>query len=174
MVGSAAVLGTVAACASMQPTNAAAKPVILVTSFGTSYASSRHSTIGAIESDIREAFPEYDVRRAFTAQLVIDHIEYKRGIRTDGLTMSIYSSIMVAATPIGSAIMNALLKGAGFNQNAVFGVDVQSAAAQTALTTSYIWIETGAYALGAVLIMFFTVEKNLKAEQEEIKRRKGL
>ena len=83
MVGSAAVLGTVAACASMQPTNAAAKPVILVTSFGTSYASSRHSTIGAIESDIREAFPEYDVRRAFTAQLVIDHIESDTGRHID-------------------------------------------------------------------------------------------
>ena len=31
---------------------------------------------------------------------VIDHIEFKSGIRTDGLTMSIYSSVMVAATPI--------------------------------------------------------------------------
>lgn len=37
---------------------------------------------------------------------VIDHIEFKSGIRTDGLTMSIYSSLMVAATPI----MNAVLK----------------------------------------------------------------
>lgn len=56
-------------------TTAAAKPAILVTSFGTSFADSRHITIGAIESDIREAFPEYDVRRAFTAQIIIDHIE---------------------------------------------------------------------------------------------------
>lgn len=30
---------------------------------------------------------------------VIDHIEYTRGIRTDGLTMSVYSALMVAATP---------------------------------------------------------------------------
>ena len=30
---------------------------------------------------------------------VIDHVEYKHGIRTDGPTMSIYSSLMVAATP---------------------------------------------------------------------------
>lgn len=105
---------------------------------------------------------------------VIDHIEFKSGIRTDGLTMSIYSSIMVAATPIGSAIMNGLLNGAGFNQNAVFGVDIQSAAAQAALTTSYIWIETAAYAIGGLLILLFTVEKNLKSEQEEIRKRKGL
>lgn len=105
---------------------------------------------------------------------VIDHIEYKSGIRTDGLTMSIYSSIMVAATPIGSAIMNGLLNANGFNQNAVFGVDVQSAAAQSALTISYIWIETAAYAICAALIFLFTVEKDLKQEQEAIRERKGL
>ena len=35
---------------------------------------------------------------------VIDLIEYKHGIRTDGLTMSIYSSLMVAATPVCNAI----------------------------------------------------------------------
>jgi GPH family glycoside/pentoside/hexuronide:cation symporter len=105
---------------------------------------------------------------------VIDHIEYKTGIRTDGLTMSIYSSLMVAASPIGTSIMNALLHGAGFNPNLVYGEGVQSAAAQSALTVSYIWIETAAYAICAVLIFLFTVEKNLKAEQEEIKKRKGL
>ena len=73
-----------AACASNAPAApAAAKPVILVVSFGTSYASSRHATIGAIESDIREAYPDYDVRRAFTAQGVIDHIEKDTGRHID-------------------------------------------------------------------------------------------
>ena len=62
-----------------------AKPAILVTSFGTSYASSRHATIGAIESDIREAYPDWDVRRAFTAQIVIDHIERDTGRHIDNL-----------------------------------------------------------------------------------------
>lgn len=64
-------------------TTAAPKPVILVTSFGTSFANSRHITIGAIESDIREAFPGYDVRRAFTAQIIIDHIEKDTGRHID-------------------------------------------------------------------------------------------
>ena len=59
------------------------KPAIVVTSFGTSYASSRHATIGAIESDIREAFPGYDVRRAFTSQIIIDHIEKDTGRHID-------------------------------------------------------------------------------------------
>ena len=60
-----------------------ARPVILVTSFGTSFPESRHITIGAIESAIREAFPEYDVRRAFTAQIIIDHIEEDTGRHID-------------------------------------------------------------------------------------------
>ena len=64
-------------------TSALPKPVILVVSFGTSYASSRHVTIGAIESDIREAFPTYDVRRAFTAQTIIDHIQKDTGRHID-------------------------------------------------------------------------------------------
>lgn len=61
----------------------AVKPVILVTSFGTSFPDSRHITIGAIESDIREAFADYDVRRAFTAQIIIDHIEEDTGRHID-------------------------------------------------------------------------------------------
>ena len=66
-------------------TNAPAtpKPAIVVVSFGTSYASSRHMTIGAIEADIREAFPDYEVRRAFTAQTIIDHVEKDTGRHID-------------------------------------------------------------------------------------------
>ena len=62
---------------------AMARPVILVTSFGTSFPESRHITIGAIESAIRESFPDYDVRRAFTAQIIIDHIEEDTGRHID-------------------------------------------------------------------------------------------
>lgn len=88
---------------------------------------------------------------------VIDHIEYKTGIRTDGLTMSIYSSLMVAATPIGGAIMQAL--------NAMLDIG-------TASSINYIWIETIAYAIAAALVLVFMVEKNLGKEQQEIAARK--
>lgn len=88
---------------------------------------------------------------------VIDHIEYKSGIRTDGLTMSIYSSLMVAATPIGGAIIQAL--------NAALGI-------HTASAVNYIWIETIGFGLCAVLILFFNVEKNLAQEQQAIAARK--
>lgn len=106
---------------------------------------------------------------------VIDHIEYKSHIRTDGLTMSIYSSIMVAGTPICNAIFSAVLKGSGYNQNAdvALGVLGQTQAAQTAISVSYIWVETIAYVICAILIFFFTIEKKLLEEQKEIENRKN-
>jgi sirohydrochlorin cobaltochelatase len=55
----------------------AIKPVILVVSSGTSFNDSREKTIGAIEKAIAAAYPAYEVRRAFTSQLIINHI-YKR------------------------------------------------------------------------------------------------
>ena len=104
---------------------------------------------------------------------VIDHIEFKSNIRTDGLTMSIYSSIMVAGTPICNAIFSAVLGMAGYDQAAVVGETVQSAAAQSAITGCYIWIETIAFAVCAALMVLWTVEKKLPEEQEIIKSRKN-
>lgn len=104
---------------------------------------------------------------------VIDHIEFKSGIRTDGLTMSIYSSIMVAGTPICNSIFSAMLNAAGYDQTAVVGETVQSAAVQSTISISYIWVETVAYVICAVLIFLWTVEKNLPEEQRAIVERKG-
>ncbi len=105
---------------------------------------------------------------------VIDHVEFTTGIRTDGLTMSIYSSIMVAATPICNAIFSAILGGAGYNQAAdvALGTAAQSVAARSAITVSYIWVETVAYLICAVLMLLFNVEKNLAQEQAQILQRK--
>lgn len=105
---------------------------------------------------------------------VIDHIEYTSHIRTDGLTMSIYSSIMVAGTPICNAIFSAILNASGYDMFAdvAMGTAGQTAAVQTAITISYIWVETGAYVLGAFLIFLWTVERNLPQEQAAIAARK--
>ncbi len=59
---------------------------ILVVSFGTSYNDSRDITIGAVESAIEEAFPDYDVRRAFTSQIIIDKLEERDGLEIDNVT----------------------------------------------------------------------------------------
>lgn len=64
----------------------AVKPVILVVSFGTSYNSSRDNTIGAIERKIDEAYgDEYDVRRAFTAQFIINKLAKRDGLIIDNM-----------------------------------------------------------------------------------------
>ncbi|MBQ5685166.1 MAG: sirohydrochlorin cobaltochelatase, partial [Clostridia bacterium] len=47
---------------------------ILVVSFGTSYNDSREKTIGAVENAIAKAYPQYEVRRAFTSQIIIDKL----------------------------------------------------------------------------------------------------
>lgn len=62
-----------------------AKPVILTVSFGTSYNDSREKTIGAIEKAIADAYPDYEVRRSFTAQTVIDILKERDKIETDNV-----------------------------------------------------------------------------------------
>ena len=106
---------------------------------------------------------------------VIDHIEFKRGLRTDGLTMSIYSSIMVAGTPVMNAVFSAILNAAGYDQMASvsMGTAGQEIGTQVAIGVSYIWVETAAYALCAFLIFMFTVEKILPEEQKALKARKS-
>ena len=59
---------------------------LLVVSFGTSFNDSRRLTIGGIESAIAEAIPDYSVRRGFTAQIIIDHVERRDGIHIDNMT----------------------------------------------------------------------------------------
>lgn len=61
------------------------KNVILVVSFGTSYNDSRDITIGAIENAIAAAFPDYEVRRAFTSQIIIDKLKERDGLEIDNV-----------------------------------------------------------------------------------------
>ena len=62
---------------------------ILIVSFGTSYSNSRHVTIGAIEDAIREAYPDYQVRRAFTAQIIIDKLKKEEKIEIDNVKQAL-------------------------------------------------------------------------------------
>ena len=58
---------------------------LLVVSFGTSYNDNRRLTIGAIEEAMEKAFPEYDVRRGFTSQIIIDHVKSRDKISIDNV-----------------------------------------------------------------------------------------
>ena len=48
---------------------------LLVVSFGTSFNDSRAEDIKGIEDKLAEAYPDWSVRRAFTAQIIINHVE---------------------------------------------------------------------------------------------------
>ena len=61
------------------------KPVLLVVSFGSSYNETRDVTIGAVETALQAAYPEYEVRRAFTSQIVIDILEEREKMEIDNV-----------------------------------------------------------------------------------------
>ena len=75
----------VAEASTEQNTENAGDKVILVVSFGTSYNDSRDITIGAIENAVTAAFPEYEVRRAFTSQIIIDKLKERDGLEIDNV-----------------------------------------------------------------------------------------
>lgn len=58
------------------------KPVLLVVSFGTSHEETCRKNIGAIEDALKNAFPNYEVRRAFTAKTVIKKLR-EEGVSVD-------------------------------------------------------------------------------------------
>ncbi len=62
---------------------------LLVVSFGTSYNDNRRLTIGAIENALEVAFPDFSVRRAFTSQIIIDHVFQRDGEVIDNVTQAL-------------------------------------------------------------------------------------
>ena len=69
--------------------NTSSDKEILVVSVGTSYSNSRHVTIGAVEDAIREAYPDYQVRRAFTSQIIIDKLKKEENIEIDNVKQAL-------------------------------------------------------------------------------------
>lgn len=61
------------------------KKAILVVSFGTSYQETRDKTIGAIEKQIKEAYPDYDIKRAFTSETIIKKLKERDKINIDNV-----------------------------------------------------------------------------------------
>lgn len=59
--------------------------IILVVSFGTSYNNNRDLTIGAIENDIKEYFKDYEIRRAFTSQMIINKLKKRDNLIIDNV-----------------------------------------------------------------------------------------
>ena len=96
-----------AGCAQAAPDTDKSKRAILVVSFGTSYSDTRELTIEATEEAFVKAYPDYDIFRAFTAQIIIDKLEERDGIEVDNMQEALerlrgqkYSEVIVQPTLI--------------------------------------------------------------------------
>ena len=66
---------------------------ILVVSFGTSFNESRAEDIGGVERAIAEANPDWSVRRAFTAQIIINHVLARDGEKIDNVQQALQRAV---------------------------------------------------------------------------------
>ena len=62
---------------------------LLVVSFGTSFNDSRVADIGGVEKALQAAYPDWSVRRAFTAQIIINHIQARDGEKIDNVAQAL-------------------------------------------------------------------------------------
>ena len=102
----------------------------------------------------------------------LDHLEWKSGIRSDGVAMSVYNILAVATVGVATSVFNALLASAGYvAPEMVDGVTVaaqQSPAVKDMITFSFVGLETLTGLILAGLLVFLTVEKNLSRKQAKI------
>ena len=66
---------------------------LLVVSFGTSFNDSRAEDIGGIEKALGEAYPDWAVRRAFTAQIIINHVQAREGEYIDNMDQALERAV---------------------------------------------------------------------------------
>ena len=66
---------------------------LLVVSFGTSFNDSRAQDIGGVEKALVEAFPDWAVRRAFTAQIIINHVQARDGVKIDNMDQALEKAV---------------------------------------------------------------------------------
>ena len=66
---------------------------ILVVSFGTSFNDSRATDIGGIEKAVAAAYPDWSVRRAFTAQIIINHVQARDGEKIDNMDQALERAV---------------------------------------------------------------------------------
>lgn len=66
---------------------------ILVVSFGTSFNDSRVNDIKAVEDAIQAANPDWSVRRAFTAQIIINHVLAREGYLIDNMEQAMERAV---------------------------------------------------------------------------------
>ena len=66
---------------------------LLVVSFGTSFNDSRAEDIGGVEKALQAAYPDWSVRRAFTAQIIINHVQARDGEKIDNMEQALERAV---------------------------------------------------------------------------------
>ena len=66
---------------------------LLVVSFGTSFNDSRAADVKGIEDALKAAYPDWSVRRAFTAQIIINHIQARDGEKIDNMDQALERAV---------------------------------------------------------------------------------
>ena len=66
---------------------------LLVVSFGTSFNDSRAEDIGGIEKALQTAYPDWSVRRAFTAQIIINHVQARDDEKIDNMDQALERAV---------------------------------------------------------------------------------
>ena len=107
----------------------------------------------------------------------LDHLEWKSGIRCDGVAMSVYNVIACALIGIVTGIFNGLLGNSGyiapkFDEMGNI-LTTQPEAAKNFITFAFVGLEVFTGIVLAVLLIFFSVEKTVSRKQAIIKDRQG-
>lgn len=103
----------------------------------------------------------------------LDHLEWKSGIRCDGVAMSVYNIIAVAIVGVATSIFNAMLSASGYVAPSI--VDGQTVAAvqsdlcKNVITFSFVGLEAITGVVLAIILMFLNVEKTINRKQANIK-----
>ncbi len=106
----------------------------------------------------------------------LDHVEWKSGVRCDGIAMSVYNIIAVALVGVCTGIFNSLLAKAGYiapslNEAGQTIAAAQPEAVKNAITFSFVGLEVFTGAALAILLAFFNVEKTIGKKQQIIRDR---
>lgn len=91
---------------------------------------------------------------------VLDHLEAKLGYRVDGISMSVYNTVLTVVNGLAVAVFN-------------FFYDNPALGGQAVTAFFFLGFEIIAHGILIIVVSFLNVEKNIKAEQELIAKRKG-
>ena len=151
---------------------------LLVVSFGTSFNDSRCLTIGGIERALQKAFPDWSVRRAFTSQIIIDHVKSRDGEVIDNVSEALdravengVKTLVVQPTHLMHGyeytdLVNELAEYADAFESITVGEPLVNSAEDFALTAAVLADSTASYNDGKTAIVY--MGHGTEAESNEI------